>query len=170
MSVPLLITKSFADLSTSIFMSFSSNLVFIFSSIMSTICINSFSVSLWNTIISSIRFINSGLNVFLTSAITSFLISSYSFFSACSFSSPPENPNAFLSVISLAPIFDVIIITQFLKFTVLPCESVSLPSSSICNSIFKTSGCAFSISSNSITEYGFLLIFSVKPPPSSNPT
>ena len=153
-------------------MSFSSNLVFIFSSIISTIFTNSFSVSLWNTIISSTRFINSGLNVFLTSAITSFLISSYSFFSACScsFSSPPENPNAFLSVINLAPIFDVIIITQFLKFTVLPCESVSLPSSSICNSIFKTSGCAFSISSNSITEYGFLLIFSVKPPPSSNPT
>ena len=76
----------------------------------------------------------------------------------------------FLSVISLAPTFDVIIIIVFLKFTVLPCESVNLPSSSICNNIFITSGCAFSISSNNITEYGFLLTFSVNCPPSSYPT
>ena len=62
------------------------------------------------------------------------------------------------------------IITVFLKLTVLPWLSVRRPSSSICNNIFITSGCAFSISSNNITEYGFLLIFSVNWPPSSNPT
>jgi len=71
---------------------------------------------------------------------------------------------------SLAPTFEVIIITAFLKFTVLPCASVNLPSSRICNNIFITSGWAFSISSNNITEYGFLLIFSVSCPPSSYPT
>ena len=45
-------------------------------------------------------------------------------------------------------------------------ESVSLPSSNICNNILKTSGCAFSISSNNTTEYGCLLTFSVNCPPS----
>ena len=61
-------------------------------------------------------------------------------------------------------------ITVFLKFTILPCESVNLPSSKIWSIIFITSGCAFSISSNSITEYGFLLTFSVNCPASSYPT
>src|SRR5574344_2815838 len=36
--------------------------------------------------------------------------------------------------------------------------------------MFITSGCAFSISSNNITEYGFLLTFSVNCPASSYPT
>ena len=58
----------------------------------------------------------------------------------------------------------------FLKSTVLPCESVSLPSSRIWRSILNTSGWAFSISSKSTTEYGFLLTFSVSWPPSSKPT
>ena len=36
--------------------------------------------------------------------------------------------------------------------------------------MLNTSGCAFSISSNNITEYGFLLTFSLNCPPSSYPT
>src|SRR4030067_482350 len=43
-------------------------------------------------------------------------------------------------------------ITVFLKSTVLPWASVNLPSSKICKSTLKTSGCAFSISSKRITE------------------
>ena len=57
-----------------------------------------------------------------------------------------------------------------MKSTVLPCESVTLPSSNTCNNTLNTSGCAFSISSNNITEYGFLLTASVNCPPSSYPT
>ena len=45
--------------------------------------------------------------------------------------------------------------------TVLPCESVTRPSSNTCNKILNTSGCAFSISSNKTTEYGLLLTASV---------
>ena len=37
----------------------------------------------------------------------------------------------------------------------------------ICNNKFKTSGCAFSTSSNNTILYGFLLIASVNSPPSS---
>ncbi len=48
--------------------------------------------------------------------------------------------------------------------------SVSLPSSNICSNILNTSSWAFSISSNKITEYGFLLTFSVKNPAWSKPT
>ena len=40
------------------------------------------------------------------------------------------------------------------KLTALPLASLRRPSSRICNSMLKTSGCAFSISSNSTTEYG----------------
>jgi protein arginine kinase activator len=42
-----------------------------------------------------------------------------------------------------------------------PLESVNLPSSSTCKRILKTSGWAFSISSNKITVYGFLRTASV---------
>ena len=48
--------------------------------------------------------------------------------------------------------FDVMMSTLLVKSTVLPCPSVSLPSSSTCSSTLKTSGCAFSISSSSTTE------------------
>ena len=58
----------------------------------------------------------------------------------------------------------------FLKLTFLPFESVMCPSSSTCKRMLNTSGCAFSISSNSTTEYGFLRTFSLSCPPSSNPT
>jgi len=60
--------------------------------------------------------------------------------------------------------------TVFLKLTFLPLESVICPSSSTCSKILKTSGCAFSISSNKTTEYGFLRTFSLSCPPSSWPT
>ena len=52
---------------------------------------------------------------------------------------------------------EVMIRIVFLKSTVRPCESVIRPSSSTCSSTLNTSGCAFSISSKSTTEYGFLL-------------
>ena len=41
---------------------------------------------------------------------------------------------------------------EFLKSATLPLLSVNLPSSNTCNRILKVSGCAFSISSNKITE------------------
>ena len=44
--------------------------------------------------------------------------------------------------------------TVFLKSTVRPWPSVSRPSSRICSSTLKTSGCAFSISSKSTTAVG----------------
>ena len=58
----------------------------------------------------------------------------------------------------------------FLKSIHLPLLSLSCHSSKIWSIIFKTSGEAFSISSNRITEYGFLLTASVSPPHSSYPT
>ena len=50
------------------------------------------------------------------------------------------------------PMFDVMMTMVFLKSTVRPCPSVSRPSSSTCSSTLNTSGCAFSISSNSTTQ------------------
>ena len=50
------------------------------------------------------------------------------------------------------PTFEVMIRTVFLKSTVRPWPSVSRPSSSTCSSTLKTSGCAFSISSNRTTR------------------
>ena len=61
-------------------------------------------------------------------------------------------------------------ITVLLKSTTLPCESVIRPSSSTCNRMLNTSGWAFSISSNKITEYGCVLTLSLSCPPSSCPT
>ena len=49
---------------------------------------------------------------------------------------------------------EVMIKIVFLKSTVRPWESVIRPSSSTCSNTLKTSGCAFSISSKSTTEYG----------------
>ena len=74
------------------------------------------------------------------------------------------------SSINSEPKFEVNIIIVFLKSTVLPSESVILPSSNTCNKMLNTSGCAFSISSKRTTEYGFLLTASVSWPPSSYPT
>ena len=58
-------------------------------------------------------------------------------------------------------------ITVFLKSTTRPWESVSRPSSRICSSELKMSGCAFSTSSKSTTENGLRRTFSVSWPPSS---
>ena len=58
-------------------------------------------------------------------------------------------------------------ITVLRKSTVRPCASVRRPSSRICSSVLKTSGCAFSISSKSTTEYGLRRTASVSWPPSS---
>ena len=49
------------------------------------------------------------------------------------------------------PALVVMMMTVFSKFTVRPWASVMRPSSRICSSTFITSGCAFSISSNSTT-------------------
>ena len=57
--------------------------------------------------------------------------------------------------------------TVLRKSTDRPCESVSRPSSRICSSVLKTSGWAFSISSNSTTENGLRRTASVSWPPSS---
>ncbi|OQB42592.1 MAG: hypothetical protein BWY04_00028 [candidate division CPR1 bacterium ADurb.Bin160] len=68
------------------------------------------------------------------------------------------------------PRFEVITIIVLLKSTHLPLLSFNFHSSNICNKIFKTSNDAFSISSKSNTEYGFLLIASVSCPHSSYQT
>ena len=65
---------------------------------------------------------------------------------------------------------EVMIRMVFLKSTVLPWESVIRPSSSTWRSTLNTSGCAFSISSNSTTLYGLRRTASVSWPPSSYPT
>jgi hypothetical protein len=57
--------------------------------------------------------------------------------------------------------------TVFLKSTVRPLPSVRRPSSSNCSMTFSTSGCAFSISSNSTTAYGRRRTASVSCPASS---
>ena len=49
-------------------------------------------------------------------------------------------------------------------------ESVNTPSSKICSNKWNTSGCAFSISSNNTTLYGWRRTFSVNCPPSEYPT
>ena len=56
-----------------------------------------------------------------------------------------------------APMFDVMMMIVFLKFTRLPRPSVRWPSSNTCSRMLKMSGCAFSISSSSTTEYGIPL-------------
>ena len=74
-----------------------------------------------------------------------------------------------LSVMAFAPTFEVMTTTALRKFTFRPSESVSWPSSMTCSRRLNTSSCAFSISSNSTTEYGLRRTFSVSWPPSSWP-
>ena len=57
--------------------------------------------------------------------------------------------------------------TTLAKLTVRPRESVSRPSSSSASNTLNTSGCAFSTSSSSTTEYGRARTASVSWPPSS---
>ena len=66
--------------------------------------------------------------------------------------------------VSYTHLLEVMMIMVFLKFTVRPLLSVSLPSSNTCNKILKTSGCAFSISSNSTKLSGLRLTASVSCP------
>ena len=61
-------------------------------------------------------------------------------------------------------------ITVLRKSTVRPWPSVRRPSSRTCNKTLNTSGCAFSISSSRITEYGRRRTASVRYPPCSKPT
>ena len=118
--------------------------------IISAISLTSFLVSCLNTIISSSLFKNSGLKYCLSSSLTSDLILLYWLSSTESpENSNPSPPPPFS--ITFEPILEVIINNVFLKSTVLPLESVNLPSSSSCNNKLKTSGCAFSTSSNKTT-------------------
>ena len=75
--------------------------------ISSTICAICSSVSDLNTIISSMRFKNSGLNSFFISAITRLLIS----LSESPAWSLPEKPSGVVCAISRAPTFDVMMMT-----------------------------------------------------------
>ena len=118
--------------------------------IISAISLTSFLVNCLNTIISSSLFKNSGLKYCLSSSLTSDLILLYWLSSTESpENSNPSPPPPFS--ITFEPILEVIINNVFLKSTVLPLESVNLPSSSSCNNKLKTSGCAFSTSSNKTT-------------------
>ena len=65
--------------------------------------------------------------------------------------SPMLPPKPTEPVLLLLPAFVVMTMTVFSKLTVRPCASVMRPSSRIWRRIFITSGCAFSISSNSTT-------------------
>ena len=94
--------------------------------------------SRWNRMISSIRFRNSGLKWRRTLSMTSGRAVSTSASSGRLASASD-------------PRLEVITIRVLRKSTVLPCPSVSRPSSSTCSSTLNTSGCAFSISSNRIT-------------------
>ena len=71
------------------------------------------------------------------------------------------------SRIACEPRLEVRMMMVFLKSTVRPCESVMRPSSRTCRRMLNTSGCAFSISSKRMTEYGRRRTASVSWPPSS---
>ena len=113
-------------------------------------------VSGLNSTISSRRFKNSGRNAERSEAMTRSRASG-------SISPSEVTPSSRYS----EPMFEVMMITVLRKSTVRPCASVSLPSSRTCSSVLNTSGCAFSISSNSTTEYGLRRTASVSCPPSS---
>ena len=80
------------------------------------------------------------------------------------------NPSDAFFWMKRAPMFDVMMMIVFLKLTRLPRPSVRWPSSNTCSRMLNRSGCAFSISSSSTTEYGLRFTFSVSWPPSSWPT
>ena len=124
--------------------------------ILSTIPVTSAKLNGVNKIVSSIRFKNSGLkcprNKFITCSFT-----------ASGIVPSPVTP----SKRSCEPMLLVIIKTVFLKSTTRPLESVKRPSSNTCSKILKTSGWAFSISSNKTMVYGLRRTASVNWPPSS---
>ena len=80
---------------------------------------------------------------------------------------PFQHPDPYTDDHKILLDFDDMMMTVFLKFTVRPLESVRCPLSRTWRRILKTSGCAFSISSNNNTEYGRWRTSSVSAPPSS---
>ena len=126
-SYPFSTSLSTASADAVTFMPFSCMRLNVCSSMSSAIlCISSF-VRRLNAIISSSRFKNSGLNIFLTSSIIRFFMESYSFSSFAD----AAKPTAFCFLRNDIPALLVRTITVLRKLTVLPCESVSLPSSRI---------------------------------------
>ena len=105
----------------------------------STILVSSDVDSESKMITSSSRLRNSGLNAARTAVIT-----------ASRFARSSRAGSA----MNAEPRFEVRIRIVLRKSTVLPCPSVSRPSSRTCSSTSKTSGCAFSTSSSSTTQYG----------------
>jgi hypothetical protein len=69
-----------------------------------------------------------------------------------------------------APALVVMMMMTLRKSALRPLLSVSVPWSITCSSTLKMSGCAFSISSSSSTQCGFLVMASVSRPPWSKPT
>ena len=114
---------------------------------------------------SSTLLMNSGGKAFLTA------FSSTVFLLTAMFLPAVLNPTPLpYSSSSRLPTLEVMMRIVFLKLTVLPLLSVSLPSSITWSRRLNTSGCAFSISSKSTTQYGLRLTRSLSWPPSSNPT
>ncbi|MNT79721.1 hypothetical protein D3C72_2190880 [compost metagenome] len=72
--------------------------------------------------------------------------------------------------VSCTPALVVITRITLRKSALRPLLSVRVPLSITCSSRLKTSGCAFSISSSSTTEWGCLSTESVSKPPCSKPT
>mmetsp|Transcript_33499 Transcript_33499/g.53883 ORF Transcript_33499/g.53883 Transcript_33499/m.53883 type:complete len:267 (-) Transcript_33499:1660-2460(-) len=119
------------------------------------------------------------LGTLTESSITFALVSSSSScLRALNLDPRPESPEDSVGIpssrescrIFCEPTLEVMIINVLVKSIVRPLLSVRRPSSSIWRSTLKTSGCAFSISSNKTKEYGFRLTASVSCPPSSKPT
>ena len=130
-------------------------------SISSTMCRTCSDVSDSKTMVSSSLFRNSGRKVRRSASSTD----------ACRRADSPcwlpvTNP-AVRRFASEVPRLLVMMTSVLRKSTVLPCPSVSRPSSRICRSVLNTSGCAFSISSNRITRKGRRRTASVSCPPSS---
>ena len=116
--------------------------------------------------ISSSRLRNSGRKKSLSVSITLSFACPYSASSSLSILNPKLDIRSMCS----APMFEVMMMIVFLKFTLRPLASVRCPESSTWSRMLKTSGCAFSISSRRITAYGRRRIRSVIEPPSSWPT
>ncbi len=96
---------------------------------------------------SSIRLMNSGEN----SRRSSFRTISSTSRAGGAFLPSPKPTRAWLTR-NFVPMFDVMMMSVFLKSTVVPVGVGQLPSSRICSRRFAMSGWAFSISSKRMTE------------------
>ena len=94
----------------------------------------------------------------------------FSIFSWSKRMSLAPKPTVLSSRRAVAPRFDVMMIMVFEKSTLRPLLSVKTPSSRTCKRTLKMSGWAFSTSSKSKTEYGFIANLLGQLPPSSYPT